>query len=390
MIVAQPDPDQFVELSRKKVFDGGVCWTPPVLLNGLIYCRNSLGSLICLDHRSPSLATATPEGAEKAELPKAEVLFAGHVKAIGGEAAWRKHRSMQLDGDIEILGAGITRTPMVIRSAAPALWHLNYSLGRFGEVNRGYDGEIAWQLDPFYGNRIEEGSALLEIEETRPFFAAFDWPALYESMATSGRVTFGDRPCWQVDALSRKGVQRQVYFDVDSGFQVGRSGATEAQVIFADYREFKGVSLPARITKLLPETGEEENYFIEKVTFDEVDPSVFELPPAVVKMRWTPEEIAVKDAEARRLYGTYLGTAEPVEGARFEVLIRRDDLLVSIEGRQEFALQGPDDEGWFTPEQGSGVAVRLEDEQDGVTETLRLRLLTGEMTLPREHEDEGD
>lgn len=51
LVIAQADPAAFNEASRAKVLDGGVCWTMPVLADGLIYCRNSLGTLTCRDHR---------------------------------------------------------------------------------------------------------------------------------------------------------------------------------------------------------------------------------------------------------------------------------------------------------------------------------------------------
>lgn len=51
LVIAQADPTAYIEHSRAKVLDGGVCWTMPVLADGLIYCRNSLGTLVCRDHR---------------------------------------------------------------------------------------------------------------------------------------------------------------------------------------------------------------------------------------------------------------------------------------------------------------------------------------------------
>lgn len=51
LVVAAADPGGYRELSRAKVVDGGVCWTMPVLANGRIYARNSLGELACRDHR---------------------------------------------------------------------------------------------------------------------------------------------------------------------------------------------------------------------------------------------------------------------------------------------------------------------------------------------------
>ncbi len=52
LIFVEPTPSEYRELSRAKVLDGGVYWTYPVLANGYFYCRNSLGDIVCLDHRS--------------------------------------------------------------------------------------------------------------------------------------------------------------------------------------------------------------------------------------------------------------------------------------------------------------------------------------------------
>ncbi len=51
LVILEASPKAYEELYRKKVLDGGVYWTTPVLSNGLIYCRNSRGDLVCLDHR---------------------------------------------------------------------------------------------------------------------------------------------------------------------------------------------------------------------------------------------------------------------------------------------------------------------------------------------------
>jgi len=50
-IVAEATPEAFKPLARERVFDSGVCWTTPVLLNGLVYLRNSEVQFVCRDHR---------------------------------------------------------------------------------------------------------------------------------------------------------------------------------------------------------------------------------------------------------------------------------------------------------------------------------------------------
>lgn len=46
--VAEASPEGYRELWSQKVIDG-TCWTMPTLCNGLIYCRNDKGRLVCLD-----------------------------------------------------------------------------------------------------------------------------------------------------------------------------------------------------------------------------------------------------------------------------------------------------------------------------------------------------
>jgi outer membrane protein assembly factor BamB len=46
--VAEASPEGYSELWSQKVLDG-TCWTMPTLCNGLIYCRNDKGRLVCLN-----------------------------------------------------------------------------------------------------------------------------------------------------------------------------------------------------------------------------------------------------------------------------------------------------------------------------------------------------
>ena len=55
VVVAEAASAGFKELSRRKVLDGGICWTVPVLSDGVIYARNHAGELVALDHRARQL-----------------------------------------------------------------------------------------------------------------------------------------------------------------------------------------------------------------------------------------------------------------------------------------------------------------------------------------------
>lgn len=53
LVIAAASSAGFEELARQKVLDGGICWTVPVLSDGVIYVRNHAGELVALDHRLP-------------------------------------------------------------------------------------------------------------------------------------------------------------------------------------------------------------------------------------------------------------------------------------------------------------------------------------------------
>ncbi len=65
LVIAAAKPQEFQELSRANVLHRGVYWTTPTLSHGMIYCRNSLGDLVCLDHRGqPRQSAAKKSGKE--------------------------------------------------------------------------------------------------------------------------------------------------------------------------------------------------------------------------------------------------------------------------------------------------------------------------------------
>jgi len=52
LLIAPATPKGFEAATRTKLFDGGVCWTTPVLAHGILYCRSSTGALVARDHRA--------------------------------------------------------------------------------------------------------------------------------------------------------------------------------------------------------------------------------------------------------------------------------------------------------------------------------------------------
>jgi outer membrane protein assembly factor BamB len=51
LIVAKATEAEYTELSKVQLFEEGEYWTKPILVNGIIYCRNSKGTMVARDHR---------------------------------------------------------------------------------------------------------------------------------------------------------------------------------------------------------------------------------------------------------------------------------------------------------------------------------------------------
>ncbi len=54
LIIAESDPKEYKPLAEAKILDGDYCWTPPVLANGKLYCRDydrraGRSAWVCLD-----------------------------------------------------------------------------------------------------------------------------------------------------------------------------------------------------------------------------------------------------------------------------------------------------------------------------------------------------
>ena len=51
LYIAEVTSEGYNELSKMSTGLEKLCWTPPVLANGIIYCRNDKGTLVAIDVR---------------------------------------------------------------------------------------------------------------------------------------------------------------------------------------------------------------------------------------------------------------------------------------------------------------------------------------------------
>jgi hypothetical protein len=254
-----------------------------VLADGRIYRRSSLGEVVCRDHRTvpdepARAAAATPAERQPTDAPEAAALFQRHLEAIGGAELLRSRTTRHETGTFEMRAVGFPPVEFEIHRRAPSAWRARIKLpgGRDGSLVRVWDGEIAFEINPYRGDRLYDEALQSEYRNMAPLFAEAEWRALYRDVRTTGAADFQDRPCWRVDATTADGARRTLWFSRESGLLIGHEGERDSMALFDAWREFDGLLVPTERTYWVQDTGVAEQWHVESVDFGEVDPALFE------------------------------------------------------------------------------------------------------------------
>ena len=217
-------------------------------------------------------------------LPAAASLMAKHNAAVGGRAALDQHTSLRMTATMSIAAMGMEASLEVFR-AKPNRFVQKTVLGAMGEATQGFDGKVAWMLNPMLGAQLLEGDAAEGIRNQADFFSTFQDSANYPGAETVELSDFEGRKCYKVRVVRNK-MQGFEYFDATTGLLAGISGTTatpqgnvESTTIIAEWAEYGGVKFPKRMEQR--SVAGTATITWTAVEFDKVDPAVFDLPPAV-------------------------------------------------------------------------------------------------------------
>ena len=229
--------------------------------------------------------TMLPVAVPAQDLPPARELVDRYIEAIGGRDAVLAPTSTRSTGQFSMPTAGISGD-MELLQAEPGLTRMRIEIPGFGEVLTGYDGEVAWQVDPMTGPRVMEGLEKAQVTDEAVPESSLRDPAYVESLETVERTTLNDVDCYKVKVVWKSGRESFDCYAVDSGLIVGMElkstspmGTMDVTVLVSDYKEFGGVLMPTRMTQLT--MGQEQVFTISNVEFNGVDRAVFELPAEI-------------------------------------------------------------------------------------------------------------
>ncbi len=237
------------------------------------------------DAAKPAAPVATPSATKAAALPTADQVLDHYVQAIGGRAAWLKLNSRVSKGTIEIPAMNNLSGTVEIHEKAPNSMLAVINLGG-AAFEQGFDGKIAWSVNPQSGLRELSGGELDDARHEANFYHALDLRKNYTKLTVSGIERVNEHDTYAVEATRAEGAPDKMYFDMQTGLLVRSvnqrytpDGVTEFTADVDDYTEVDGVKLPFTVRQ----TGASATFVIRFTEIHhnlQLTDSQFAKPPA--------------------------------------------------------------------------------------------------------------
>jgi hypothetical protein len=196
-----------------------------------------------------------------------------------------KHTSVRTTGRFEMPAAGMGGDLEIVQ-ARPNKSLMRISLAGMGEIVRAFDGARGWSLNPMQGPQVLSGHELDAMREESEFGASSRQGPNVVSAETVERTEMNGEACYKVKLVWKSGRETFDCYSVASGLLVASvlkqdtaMGAIEVTNLINDYKEFGGQKVATRITQQA--MGQQQVMTIQAVDYDVVEPSTFEMPPAI-------------------------------------------------------------------------------------------------------------
>lgn len=254
----------------------------------VLLCLTLSGGLLA--PRAGAQDTEPPETqptseATPADLPPAEEIIASYIEATGGEELQRSHEFMTTKGTFSVPAAGL-EGPMVVYQAAPNKQYTEVTIPGVGVTREGFDGTVAWSINAMTGPQLKEGEELEQARREADILGMLNYKEHYETVETTELTEFAGQEAYEVTLTPKSGDAIRSYFSKETGLHVGSRitaqtamGPIQVVAEIRGYQDFDGIKIPTEIVQSM--MMQQQVIRITDVSFDEIDPAVFELPDEV-------------------------------------------------------------------------------------------------------------
>jgi hypothetical protein len=241
------------------------------------------------DTKPAPAAPATQPAAETAPLPKAEEILDRFVKESGGEEAYKKVKSIVLNG--QLLLPMDMKGSMKIYVVRPAKMLSEVEIPNMGVMRSGSDGETVWSDNPMQGPRLLEGQEKEMTLEGSRISDEANWRERYTKVETKALADVKGKPAYKVEMTSKTGQTRFAFYDKESGLLVkqmltmkSEMGDMEMEIFVTDYKKVGDILMPHKSTTAV--MGQEMSTVFEKIEVNvDVPEEKFALPAEVKELK---------------------------------------------------------------------------------------------------------
>ena len=226
---------------------------------------------------------AEPAATTASGLPPARQILDRYVQAVGGREAFQRIQSIRTTSTLKFPGF---EGEMIAYAKRPNRLLVRTTIPGVGEILTGFDGEVAWSMDPVQGPRLLTGRELDDMRERANFDQMLKAPSSYTSAETIERTTVEGQPASRVRLVRPSGREEIEFYHPETGLQLGQistqqsaMGEMQVTTIMGDDRRFGPVLLASSATQRLG--PQEISVTVNSVEYDTVADSVFALPPQI-------------------------------------------------------------------------------------------------------------
>lgn len=231
----------------------------------------------------PAIAPATPG----TKAPEAKDIIAHYIKALGGETAIRAQTSRKMIGEMSL--PGLDAIPVVIYYGAPNRMLIEFEVPDRGTVKQGFDGKIAWSLDPENGPMIMDESQNAMAADQADFYADLNFDKRFKAMESLGERDSEGVKCYAVKMVDQFDAESTYLFEVETGLLrtttqtiEGMMGPMEMSRVNLEYKAFGGVKFP--IHTEIRAGGMANSMTFSDIEINSLKDEVFALPDEIAAL----------------------------------------------------------------------------------------------------------
>ena len=252
-------------------------WNTPAGLS-----TSMLLTLVLVCFAAPGVLLASED-----ERPSAEAILDKYVEVTGGKAAYAKLNNRLTKATFEMVGQGL-KFSMTIYAARPNKMYTLMESEAFGKIEKGTDGELAWEINVMTGPQIKEGEERALLLRGAAFDAVPGWRKLYKKVESFGIEDINGNPCYKIVLTPKEGEPETRYYDKASNLLVKTGmnlklpmGTIPMENYPSNYKRVDGILLPhqARVVVM----GQERVMTVQSIEHNVKLPEDRFKPPAEIR-----------------------------------------------------------------------------------------------------------